>query len=51
MATPPPPYDAVAAALEMPVGSIGPTRGRCLDQLRQLARSVGLIDVDQRAEA
>ena len=30
MADPPPPYDAVGAALDMPIGSIGPTRARCL---------------------
>lgn len=39
MAVPPPSYVEVAAALDMPVGSIGPTRGRCLRQLREkLAR-------------
>jgi RNA polymerase sigma factor (sigma-70 family) len=31
-----PDYAAVAEALDMPVGSIGPTRGRCLAKLRQL---------------
>lgn len=31
-----PPYAEVAAALDMPVGSIGPTRARCLDRLRRL---------------
>lgn len=31
-----PPYAEVAAALDMPVGSIGPTRGRCLKRLRSL---------------
>ena len=36
MADPPPGYDEVAAALDMPIGSIGPTRARCLDRLRQL---------------
>ena len=36
MADPAPGYDEVAAALDMPVGSIGPTRGRCLAQLRHL---------------
>lgn len=36
MATPPPSYKEVAAALGMPVGSIGPTRQRCLGQLRKL---------------
>ena len=29
-------YGVVAAALDMPVGSIGPTRGRCLAKLRAL---------------
>jgi RNA polymerase sigma factor (sigma-70 family) len=35
MATPPPSYAEVAAALGMPVGSIGPSRARCLARLRQ----------------
>jgi RNA polymerase sigma factor (sigma-70 family) len=33
-AVPPPSYLEVAAALEVPVGSIGPTRARCLARLR-----------------
>jgi RNA polymerase sigma factor (sigma-70 family) len=33
---PRPDYQAVAAELGMPVGSIGPTRGRCLAKLRAL---------------
>jgi RNA polymerase sigma factor (sigma-70 family) len=33
---PRPDYDAVAAELGMPRGSIGPTRGRCLAKLRAL---------------
>lgn len=33
-ADPPPSYEQVSAALDMPVGSIGPTRGRCLAKLR-----------------
>ena len=37
MADPPPSYQQVAVAMDMPIGSIGPTRGRCLDRLRQLA--------------
>lgn len=36
---PRPDYAAVAAALDMPVGSIGPTRGRCLAKLRALLAS------------
>ncbi len=35
IATPPPSYVDVADALGMPVGSIGPTRARCLRRLRQ----------------
>ncbi|HEY2302013.1 MAG TPA: sigma-70 family RNA polymerase sigma factor [Acidimicrobiales bacterium] len=34
MTDPAPSYAEVAAALDMPVGSIGPTRGRCLSALR-----------------
>ena len=30
-----PDYSAIATELDMPVGSIGPTRGRCLDKLRR----------------
>ncbi len=36
---PRPDYQAVAAELGMPVGSIGPTRGRCLSKLRALLAS------------
>jgi RNA polymerase sigma factor (sigma-70 family) len=32
---PPPSYEDVGAALGMPIGSIGPTRGRCLATLRR----------------
>ncbi|WP_155368240.1 RNA polymerase sigma factor [Catellatospora vulcania] len=32
---PAPSYAEVSAALDIPVGSIGPTRARCLDQLRR----------------
>ena len=31
-----PSYAEVAATMEMPIGSIGPTRARCLDRLRRL---------------
>jgi RNA polymerase sigma factor (sigma-70 family) len=34
-ADPPPAYTQVSAAMEMPVGAIGPTRQRCLDRLRR----------------
>jgi RNA polymerase sigma factor (sigma-70 family) len=36
MASPPPTYAEVADALDMPVGSIGPIRQRCLGRLRKL---------------
>jgi RNA polymerase sigma factor (sigma-70 family) len=42
VADPPPSYEEVGAALGMPVGSIGPTRARCLTHLRErvIARGV-----------
>ncbi len=36
-----PDYTAIATELDMPVGSIGPTRGRCLDKLRRELVLVG----------
>ncbi len=47
MATPPPSYAEVAAALDMPVGSIGPTRQRCLGRLRERAGHAGLGTEDR----
>jgi RNA polymerase sigma factor (sigma-70 family) len=41
MADPPPAYADVAAALEIKIGSIGPTRARCLAKLRGLVHSTG----------
>jgi RNA polymerase sigma factor (sigma-70 family) len=39
MADPPPAYEAISAALDVPIGSIGPTRARALERLRrQLGR-------------
>jgi hypothetical protein len=35
LASPPPSYAEVAAGLDMPIGSIGPTRMRCLGLLRR----------------
>jgi len=40
--TGPPSYRLVAAALNTRPGSLGPTRGRCLDQLRKLLDSDGI---------
>lgn len=42
LATPPPSYADVAAAFEMPIGSIGPTRARCLARLRDLLTERGI---------
>jgi RNA polymerase sigma factor (sigma-70 family) len=36
MSSPPPSYQEVSAAMDMPIGTIGPTRQRCLEQLRRL---------------
>ena len=38
---PAPSYEEVSAALDMPIGSIGPTRQRCLDRLRKEMTSEG----------
>lgn len=40
MADPPPSYQDVAETLTMPVGSIGPTRARCLERLRTMLEDV-----------
>jgi len=29
-------YDEISKIMDMPIGSIGPTRSRCLDQLRRV---------------
>jgi RNA polymerase sigma factor (sigma-70 family) len=42
MADPPPSYEEVAAALGMPIGSIGPTRARCLEQLKRRPEIAGI---------
>lgn len=39
-----PPYAEVAAALDMPIGSIGPTRARCLQRLRLLLAEEGVAE-------
>jgi RNA polymerase sigma factor (sigma-70 family) len=40
------PYHDIATALDMPVGSIGPTRARCLQRLRVLVETMSLRDDD-----
>lgn len=41
MAVDPPSYAEVAASLALPIGSIGPTRMRCLQRLRELVLETG----------
>jgi len=40
----PPAYREAAGLLRMPTGSLGPTRGRCLERLRRHLRDVGIYD-------
>jgi RNA polymerase sigma factor (sigma-70 family) len=42
VASPPPSYAEVAAGLGMKIGSIGPTRARCLAELRELLARQGI---------
>jgi RNA polymerase sigma factor (sigma-70 family) len=46
LASPPPSYAEIAVAFEMPVGSIGPTRARCLRRLRELLAQRGITGVE-----
>ncbi len=43
-ADPPAPYAEISARLAIPVGSIGPTRSRCLDRMRRYPAIAALID-------
>ncbi|MFY9930274.1 MAG: sigma-70 family RNA polymerase sigma factor [Streptosporangiaceae bacterium] len=43
---PPVPYAEISARLDIPVGSIGPTRRRCLDKLRCYPAVAALIATD-----
>ena len=40
MADPPASYADISCELDLPVGSIGPTRGRCLARLRVLLQTL-----------
>ena len=46
VADPAPSYDEISAALEMPIGSIGPTRARSLGRLRRELAREGLDAAD-----
>jgi RNA polymerase sigma factor (sigma-70 family) len=41
-----PSYDEISARLGMPKGSIGPTRNRCLIQLRQILEGLGFTGIE-----
>ena len=43
---PPAPYAKISARLRIPMGSIGPTRRRCLDKLRRHPAIAAMIDTD-----
>jgi RNA polymerase sigma factor (sigma-70 family) len=42
-------YEDLGRLLDMPIGSIGPTRARCLERLRRLATGLGLSVSDGAA--
>jgi RNA polymerase sigma factor (sigma-70 family) len=44
IASPPPTYEELAAALGMPIGSLGPTRARCLAHLRRHPEIARIFD-------
>src|SRR5712691_6869129 len=46
---PPVPYAQISARLGIPVGSIGPSRSRCLDKLRRHPAIAALIDADSHS--
>lgn len=49
LASPPPSYAEIAVAFDMPIGSIGPTRARCLGRLRELLSERGITGVAEEA--
>ena len=46
---PPVPYAEISARLGVPVGSIGPSRGRCVEKLRRDPAIAALIDAEEAA--
>jgi RNA polymerase sigma factor (sigma-70 family) len=51
MQDPPVPYAEISAKLGIPVGSIGPTRSRCLEKLRRHPAIAALINAEARSTA
>jgi RNA polymerase sigma factor (sigma-70 family) len=48
---PPVPYQALAESLGLAVGSVGPARGRCLEQLRRLIEEMGHEMVEDKTSS
>ena len=48
---PPVPYAEISEKLGIPVGSIGPSRGRCLEKLRRYPALAALINAEARSAA
>jgi RNA polymerase sigma factor (sigma-70 family) len=46
IADPPVPYAEISARLGIPIGSIGPTRSRCLDRMRRYPAIAALINAE-----
>lgn len=40
------PYEQIAAELNIPIGSIGPTRSRCIEKLRRILIKIGFFDFE-----
>lgn len=47
---PAPSYEEISTALAMPIGSIGPTRGRALERLRRELRRAGVLDLTREGD-
>ena len=51
IADPPLPYAEISARLGIPVGSIGPTRSRCLAKIRRYPAIAALINSEEEQQA
>ena len=47
---PPPSYEVISETLDMPIGSIGPTRARCFDRLREDLQTAGITEPARGSE-
>jgi DNA-directed RNA polymerase specialized sigma24 family protein len=46
LSDPPPSYAEISVTLDIPIGSIGPQRGRCLGRLRRSPALIALVESD-----